>query len=185
MRSPLIACAPLALAAACSTDPPPQLLDGSIIDADPQALCLIPASYGALGAKTGSPDVTTANTLTVVLDPGPPKDDFFVKLVPGKGAFAAGTLQTGTFNVTGADASFTNCGLCINIIADIVANQGPTKFYYADSGMITLTSADPTGAAPSKIAGSGQSLHFVETNLDGTPVPGGCTATIASIAFGP
>ncbi|HEX7841926.1 MAG TPA: hypothetical protein VF469_30860 [Kofleriaceae bacterium] len=185
MRSSLIACAPLALAAACSPDPPPQLLDGSIIDADPQAVCLIPAGYGALGTKTGSPDVTTGNTLTVVLDPGPPKDDFFVKLVAGKGAFAGGALKTGAFDLTGADASFTSCGLCINVIADIVAGQGPTKFYYADAGTVTLTSADATGASPSKIAGSAQNLHFVETNLDGTPVPGGCTATIASIAFGP
>jgi hypothetical protein len=180
MRSSLIVCAPLALAGACSTDPPPPLLD-----ANPQAVCLIAGDYGALGTRTGSPDVTTANTLTVVLDPGPPKDDFFVKLEPGKGAFAGGALKTGTFPITGADASFTSCGLCIDIIADIVANQGPTKFYAADSGTVTLTSASATGASPSKIAGSAQNLHFVETNLDGTPVPGGCTATIASIAFGP
>jgi hypothetical protein len=185
MRCSLIACAPLALAAACSTDPPPQLIDGSIVDADPQAVCLIRGSYGMLGNRTGSPDVTTGNTLTVVLDPGPPKDDFFVKLVPGKGAFTAGALQPGTYSITGADASFTGCGLCINLIADIVAGQGPTKFYYADAGTVTLTRADPTGAAPSKIAGSAQNLHFLETNLDGTPVSGGCSATITSITFGP
>lgn len=180
MRSSLIAWAPLALAAACSTDPPPLLL----ADADPQARCLIPASYGALGTRTGSPDVTTANTLSVALDPGPPKDDFFVKLVAGKGAFTGAAPKTGTFDLTGADASFTNCGLCIDLVADITTT-GPTKFYYADAGMVTLTSADATGATPSKIAGSAQNLHFVETNLDGTPVPSGCTATIASITFGP
>jgi hypothetical protein len=180
MRRSLIAYAPLALAAACSPGPPPPLLD-----ANPQAVCLVPNAYGALGTRTGSPDVTAANTLTVVLDPGPPKDDFFVKLVPGKGAFAGGALQTGTYRLTGADASFTNCGLCINLIADIVAGQGPTKFYYADSGTVTLTSADATGASPSKIAGSANDLRFVETNLDGTAVPGGCTATLAAIAFGP
>jgi hypothetical protein len=184
MRSPLIACAPLALAAACSPDPPPLLLDGSISDADPQAVCLIPASYGTLGTKTGSPDIPTDNALSVVLDPGPPKDDFFVKLVAGKGAFAGGDLQTGTFDLTGADATFSNCGLCIDLVADITA-MGPTKFYAADSGTVTLTSAAPKGAGPSKIAGSAQNLHFVETNVDGTPVPGGCTAMIASIAFGP
>lgn len=183
MRSSLIACAPLLLAAACSADPQPPLLDGSVID--PQARCLVQASYGALGTRAGAADVTAGNTLSVVLDPGPPKDDFFVKLDPGKGVFAGGTLQTGTFNLTGADASFAGCGLCVDLIADIVTGQGPTKFYFADSGTVTLTRADPTGATPSKIAGSAQNLHFVETNLDGTPVPGGCSATITSITFGP
>ena len=175
MRSSLIAGA-LAALAACSADPPPPLLDGSNIDADPQARCLIPADYGGLGARTGTPDLTVANSLTVVLEAGPPKDDFFVKLVAGKGAFAGG-IATGTFPITGADATFTSCGLCINVIADIVAGQGPTKFYAADAGSVTLTATNP-------IAGSAQNLHFVETTIDGTVVPG-CTATVASISFGP
>jgi len=184
MRSPLIAGALAALAGACSADSPPPLLDGSNIDADPQARCLIPADYGGLGARTGTPDVTVANSLTVVLEAGPPKDDFFVKLVAGKGAFAGG-LTTGTFSITGADATFSDCGLCTNLIANIVTNQGPTKFYFADSGTVTLTTADPsTGTTPSKIAGSAQNLHFVESTIDGVVVPG-CTATVASISFGP
>jgi ABC-type glycerol-3-phosphate transport system substrate-binding protein len=177
MRSSLIAGALAALAAACSVAPPPQLLDGSNIDADPQARCLIPASYGGLGARTGTPDLTVANSLTVVLEAGPPKDDFFVKLVAGKGAFTGGAPRTGTFSVTGADASFANCGVCTNIIADIVTGQGPRKFYFADSGSVTLTATNP-------IAGSAQNLHFVESDIDGVVVPG-CTATVASITFGP
>jgi hypothetical protein len=185
MRSSLVAGALAVLTAACSADPPPPLLDGSIVDADPQATCLVPADYAALGTRPGTADLTVESSLTVVLDPGPPKDDFFVKLIAGQGAFAGGAIRTGTFALTGADASFTTCGLCINLIADIVAGQGPRKFYFAESGTVTLTRADATaGATPSKIAGSAQNLHFVEIMVDGTRVPG-CTSTIASITFGP
>jgi hypothetical protein len=164
---------------ACSSDSP-VLLDGSITDADPIARCLIPGSYGALGTKTGTAGTVQTNpTLTVVLDAGPPKDDYFVKLVAGKGAFAGGALAPGTFTIGGADASFNDCGLCTNLIADIVAGQGPTKFYYTDTGTVTLTATNP-------IAGSAQNLHFVEFDVNtGLAVPGGCTSTVTSIAFGP
>jgi hypothetical protein len=172
---------------ACSSDPP-VLLDGSITDADPLARCLIPGSYGALGAKTGTADLPTVspNSLTIVLDAGPPKDDFFVKLVPGLGAFSGGALKTGTFTIAGADANMVGCGLCTSLLADIAAGSGPQKFYYADSGTITLTSATAaTSTSTSMIAGSAQDLHFVETDGAGTPIPGGCTSTIKSITFGP
>jgi len=175
------------VAGACSSDPP-VLLDGAIADADPLARCLIPGSYGELGTKTGTADLPTAtpNSLTIVLDAGPPKDDFFVKLVAGRGAFSGGALTTGTFPIAGADASMLGCGLCINIIADIVVNMGPTKFYYPDSGTVTLTSATAaTSTTTSMIAGSAQDLHFVETDGAGTPIQGGCTSTIKSIIFGP
>ncbi|HEU4726384.1 MAG TPA: hypothetical protein VFT22_00780 [Kofleriaceae bacterium] len=184
MRSPLIACAALALAGACSTDPPPALLDAAASDA-PAAQCLIPASYGALGDKTGTADLTIADSLTVVLDPGPPRDDLFVKLIAGQGAFAGG-IKTGSFTIAGADAAFTTCGLCVSLIADIVSGQGPSKFYFADAGTITLTSATPrSGSTPSQIAGTAQNLHFIEVDAGGAPVAGGCSSTLGSIGFSP
>jgi len=170
--------AALAATAACS-DPKPFLLDAGPDASDPLARCLVPASYGALGARAGTPStVGTGNpALTVVLDAGPPKDDFFVRLVAGSGAFAAG-LRTGTFAITGADAEFARCGLCVTLIADIVAGQGPTKFYAATAGSVTLTATAP-------VAGSASDLRFTEVTVDGAPVPGGCTSSVASIAFGP
>jgi len=178
MRSLLIAGPIALLAGACSSDPAPVLLLDAGADASIAAQCLIPGDYGALGTKTGTPDLTTAGSLTVVLDPGPPKDDFFLKLIAGKGVFGGG-FTTGTFPIAGEDKSFSTCGLCTNIIADIVSGQGPTKFYFATSGTVTLTATSP-------IAGSAQNLHFVEINgASGTPVAGGCTSTIASITFGP
>lgn len=83
-----------------------------------------------------------------------------------------------TFPSTGADATFNDCGVCTNIIADIVTGSGPQKFYFADSGSVTLTSTSPP-------VGTMQDLHLVEVNIaSGAPVPGGCDATIAAMSFG-
>ena len=163
------------LASACGDD------GGSVVDAAPvgsdaydTTRCLITGNYGALGAKTGTTS-QGPTTLTVVLDPGPPRDSFFLKLTTGKGVFAGG-LQTGTFAISGADASSPTCGLCVNIIADIVTGQGPSKFYYATSGSVTLTSTSPP-------ASNATGLAFVEVGVDGTVMPGGCSATIDSLSF--
>lgn len=162
----------LAVLAACGDD------GGAAVDAAPDAYdtarCLIAGDYGALGAVTG----TTAQgptTLTAVLDPGPPRDSFFLKLTAGRGAFAGG-LTTGTFPITGADAASATCGVCVNIIADIVSMQGPTKFYFATSGSVTLTSTSPP-------VGTASDLAFVEVGVNGDVMPGGCTGAIDSMSF--
>lgn len=153
---------------------------GAPIDAAPgndaydTARCLITGNYGALGAKTGTTS-QGPTTLTVVLDPGPPRDSFFIKLNAGKGAFTGG-LANGTFPITGADASSPTCGLCVNIIADIVTMQGPSKFYFATAGSVTLTSTQPP-------IGEVSNLSFVEVGVSGDVMPGGCTATIDSMSF--
>lgn len=143
-------------------------------DAYDTTRCLIAGDYGALGAKTGTTS-QGPTTLTVVLDPGPPRDSFFIKLNAGKGVFAGG-LVNGAFQISGADAQSPNCGLCVNIIADIVAMQGPSKFYFATAGSVTLTSTQPP-------VGTVTDLAFVEVGVNGDVMPGGCTATIDSMSF--
>jgi hypothetical protein len=175
MRSVAIVGPIAMLAGACSGAPASSLLDAGA-DA---ARCLIPSEYGALGIKTGTPDVTIPSSITIVLDAGPPEDDFFLMLIPGKGVFGGGVFTTGTFPIQGDDKSFNTCGLCVNIIAKPFAGQGLAQFYFADSGTVTLTDTY-------NLAGSAQNLHFVEINgASGAPIAGGCTSTIASITFGP
>jgi hypothetical protein len=136
---------------------------------------LITGDYGDLGAKTGTTS-QGPTTMTITLDAGPPKDSFFLKLNAGKGAFASG-LANGTFPISGADASYINCGLCTNIIADISPTTGPAKFYFADGGTVTLTSTSPP-------AGTLANVHLFEVNfMTGAAVPDGCTATIKAMAF--
>lgn len=144
------------------------------VDADPAAGCLVPAAYGALGAKTG----TTAQgptTLTVVLDPGPPRDSFFLKLNAGKGVFAGG-LANGTYAIAGAELSQATCGMCVNLIADIVAMQGPSKFYFATAGSVTLTSTSPP-------VGTLSNVTLREVDVSGNPTGSSCMAVIDSMSF--
>jgi hypothetical protein len=90
----------------------------------------------------------------------------------------AGGLATGTFTISGADGNFLSCGLCTNLIADIKPASGPSKFYFADSGTVTLNSV----AAP--FSGSAQNLLFFEIDINtGTKVPGGCMAKIDAMTF--
>lgn len=146
-------------------------------DAYDTARCLITGAYGALGTKTGTAGTTAGTTATIVLDAGPPRDSFFLKMVTGKGAFSAG-IAPGTFAISGVDAQYLNCGLCVHIIADIVTGSGPSKFYFAESGNLTLTSTTPP------IAGSAENLMFREVDINsGQFVSGGCSGSIASISF--
>lgn len=162
---------------ACSGSSPAKV-DAKTADAYDTAKCLIKGIYGDLGMVTGTAGVAQgANTVTVTLDPGPPgKDDFFMKLVPGRGVFTGG-VAAGTYTIAGNDASYNTCGLCTLIIADITTT-GPSKFYYAQSGSVTLTSVTPP------IHGTGSNLMFAEIDINtGNAVAGGCVASITSIDF--
>lgn len=158
----------LALVTACAED--------SDAPAHDEALCLV--------AATHAPTVTAATagmaggghpTVTMTIAAGPPRDSLFLKLISSAGAFSQG-LRTGTFSITGVDTGFTSCGLCVNIVADVVPGQGATKFYQATSGEVTLTSVTPP------LAGSVSNVTFVEVDLAGNVVPG-CTTKIASATF--
>ncbi|MEZ4362077.1 MAG: hypothetical protein R3B48_17955 [Kofleriaceae bacterium] len=161
-------------ASGCSEDAASGTPDAPVDDV---ATCKVKGNYAALGALTGTVGANGAGdpTLSITLDPGPPRDVFFFKLVSGAGVFAGG-LKAGTFSISGADGGFNTCGLCVNLIADIVAGQGPTKFYQATAGEVTLTSV----TAP--YTGSVKDLVFGEVTANGTPVPG-CASAIASASF--
>ena len=172
---------PIGLAlAACSDSPSSSSVDAAapMPDAYTPASCLIKGDFGALGSLTGVAGTNNGSTtVTVTLDPGPPRDTFFLRMDPGEGVFSAG-VAPGTYTISGVDAGYSTCGLCVHIIADIVAGSGPSKFYFADSGTVTLTSTTPP------IMGSAQNLHFAEVDIgSGQKVPGGCEGSIASVMF--
>lgn len=158
-------------AAACTEDsePPAPVHD--------EALCKVAASYALASTTAGTVGVAGGGhpTVSVPLDAGPPRDVLFFKLISGAGVFAGG-LRTGTFSLSGVDAGFTTCGLCVNVVADIVAGQGPTKFYQATAGEVTLTSVT------SPYAGSVSNLVFAEVDGNGAPVPG-CTTKVTTASF--
>lgn len=142
-------------------------------DAFDTARCLIAGNYGDVGTKVGEA-AFGPTTSTIVLDPGPPRDSFFLKLVANQGVFAAG-LAAGTFAITGAELDSTTCGLCVNLLADI-GTAGPAKFYFADGGSVTLTSTNP-------VAGTLTGITLHEVTSGGVAVAAGCTGSIGAMSF--
>lgn len=163
----LVICIALAACSDDATGTP----DASLDAASDEARCLVASDYGDLGARTGTVSAGASPTsLTVVLDEGPPRDSFFINL--------KNAIPTGTYQIDGANADATTCSLCVNIIADIVAMQGPTKFYFATSGSVTLTATEPP-------AGTLSDVVLVETSAGGAPTNSGCTSRIGAMSFGP
>jgi hypothetical protein len=142
------------------------------IDTTNDPSCLVLASFGDVGTKTGTTSLGPT-TATIVLDPGPPRDSFFIKLVAGKGVFAGG-LANGTFTIAGAELMQGSCGLCVNLLADI-GNTGPSKFFFATAGTVTLTATAPP-------AGSITNVMLQETDVNGNP-QGTCTTAISAMQF--
>ena len=164
----------LVLVAACGgggSDNPG--VDAKIFLDAPPPNCLVMANYGDLGTKTGTTSLGPS-TATIVLDPNAPRDSFFLKLVAGKGVFAGG-LANGTYTIAGAELMQGNCGLCVNILADI-GNQGPSKFYFATGGTVTLTATTPP-------AGSLANVTLTEVDSGGAALNTGCTTTITAMQF--
>lgn len=161
--------------AACSDSSSTSVDAASALDSGyDTARCLIEGTYGDVGALGGS---ASMGGITATLDAGPPRDTFFIKLVEGKGVFAGG-VAPGTYTIAGADASYLDCGLCVHIIADIVTGQGPSKFYFADSGTVTLTQT------AGSIVGSAGSLHLRAVDINsGSFMSDGCDATISAVTF--
>jgi hypothetical protein len=165
----------LVLLAACGDSDPAVPVDSAPTADAPYdtATCKILGFFGDLGTKMGTTSLGPT-TSTIVLDAGPPRDSFLLKLNAGKGVFSGG-LQNGTFTLAGADLDFSNCGACLSIVADI-GMMGPSKFYFATAGMLTLTATQPP-------AGSIQGVTFREVTSTGAVVPGGCVARIDRMTF--
>ena len=162
------------LLAACGgggSDAPPDAPKPPV-DTSSTPSCLVAADFGDVGTKTGTTSLGPT-TATIVLDAGPPRDSFFIKLVTGKGVFTGG-LANGTYTIAGAELVQGNCGLCVNILADI-GSGGPAKFYFATAGSVTLTSTSPP-------AGSIANVTLQETDANGNPM-GTCTTAISAMQF--
>lgn len=113
--------------------------------------------------------------MLLTLDAGPPADKLYLVLVPGKGAFANG-VTVGTFPLTGDDADYNNCGVCVQLWADLAS--AATKTYVGTSGAIQIVSL----TAP--FQGSGSDLVFREVDTATRQlVSGGCSTSMPAMGF--
>jgi hypothetical protein len=119
------------------------------------------------------------------LDTNTPGDYLFIDLYQDYGAFTGSDIGSGTFTISGEDATYSTCGVCVTIAAQADTTM-VDDWYMATGGIVTLTSVS------GQLTGSVQNLSFrrVATDVNGGPgdtpldgPSGACNAHITSASF--
>lgn len=154
--------------------------------------CQATATYGAATAaqqfsEAAFAECTTTNPEDIVyegsLNADPSPDLFALQLYKGYGVFSSGEIRTGTYNLTGDETQFADCGVCALIFADIDTTNGMIgSRYMATGGTVTITSVSPN------LTGSVSNLTFTHVDIDdqtfiSTPNADGCPSAITSLSF--
>nr|MBA2541116.1 hypothetical protein [Deltaproteobacteria bacterium] len=126
--------------------------------------CNVPGSGGALKFYRMSATLPGSTTEIVQLE-----------LYDGKGAFAGGTVQPGTYQITGADASYATCGVCVRAIGG--KGTADAKSYFATGGTVVITSVGTGGTAASATI-TGATFAEVDATTSAA-VTSGCTSALA------
>lgn len=176
--------ASMLLIAACSDSGDTGGVDAAPAIDTPARACTVVTDLGQLGARDGTPMASgTAGSrilsvsMTVASDAAT-RDVVFVQLKGGKGAFAGRDPAPGTYPVAGAELDYNTCGVCVTVIGDIVAGQGPTQFYFQRAGTVTITQAGPN------LAGSVAGLQLLELDLATEElIRDGCETSVAGLSF--
>jgi hypothetical protein len=95
-----------------------------------------------------------------------------VELYDKIGAFAAGTVHTGTFPV---DTDPATCGVCVRGLGDKGATDA--REYFATTGTVNVTAIGGNGTT---LTATLSNIGFVELDSNRHPVSGGCTATLGA-----
>jgi len=91
------------------------------------------------------------------------------------GAFTGTTVATGTYTITGADASFNTCGVCVRGLGD--KGLATQKEYFATSGTVNVTALGPSGQP---VSATLTNIQLGEVDAGHNPVTGGCAANVAA-----
>ncbi len=154
-------------------------------DAEVQATCNATASYGAatLANQAGIYDMMTAPTqlsLVGALNADSAPDVLDIELFKGYGAYTTGEIVPGTFTITGAEANWDTCGVCVLVVSD-ATQSGDGGVYMASAGTVTITSVSPnlTGSI------SGVQLRHIDmpAGAASSDNPDGCESAITSASF--
>jgi hypothetical protein len=158
------------------------------VDAGPDdgAACAARSSFGALGTvgetatrgnQPGSMGTKKVYALLAPgIDAGPPTDDLMIQMWDGFGAFSAGAVTTGDFELTGDDADPGACGACVYVLGD-VTDDVAAEAYIATAGTLHVTSI------AGNLTGSLEGATFTRFDpADGT-LDASCTSSITSASF--
>jgi hypothetical protein len=160
--------------------------DGEAADAAPASSCLAPASMGPLGALAGAEAVRTNQSgsmgtrkvwrLGAFVDDQEPHDQILVELWDGHGAFADGTVTTGTFEIAGPETDIDTCGVCVYLYGDVEGGL-PSQQYLAEAGTVVIDQLLP------EMTGSIDGVELRELDGEGSLVADGCTSSIESASL--
>ncbi|MEM9488689.1 MAG: hypothetical protein AAGC55_06065 [Myxococcota bacterium] len=154
--------------------------------------CATPAQLTAtpvLSEGAYSDDTALGGDLYVgaymAMDDSATPDILAVELWQGYGVFAE-ALQTGTFEITGAETSLAECGACVYMLGDFDPAGGARQFFMAQSGTITIESVP--AAAGAQLTGRIENVTISEIAINDetnetSVVPGGCQSTIDQLSF--
>jgi hypothetical protein len=143
---------------------------------------LVGADLGDLGALTGASDPGGGDPFLQAALPGT-DNALSIELYDGLGVFSGG-IATGTYEITGAETQYKDCGACVLIYAGWAdTTMEPTAFYMADSGSLTIDNFTTA------MTGSIANVHLIHVTINtagdftSTPVNDGCESTITSATF--
>jgi hypothetical protein len=178
-----------------------KVVDAKVFKDAPPALCGADSTYPTLGnrgfaldepAHQGSDGSTISRAIFAGTTLGSGDVASGLLLISGSGVFPSG-LAPGTFQITGAEASFGTCALCFFIQQGATDNAAGTigftfdgtggDFYQAVAGTITLTAVGSNAGS-----GSGHSLVGTVSNVTmqkidvttGDPTDDACMSMIGS-----
>jgi hypothetical protein len=166
--------------------------DGMTADAAPQpdmrvqATCTAAQTYGTV-TPTASEAIHDATNDVYFSTSGLNMDADVLQMqfYSGFGVFMNGVMP-GTYQITGAEAQYSSCGVCGLLFADVTMAAPPSladanRVYFATAGTVNITSVTPN------LTGTVTGLQFQHVTIDPmtftSTVVGDCTSSIDSLAF--
>lgn len=112
-----------------------------------------------------------------------------ITLYAGYGGFGSGDIANGTYALTGDDADWGLCGICVDVMPGALGSAGidfsPT--YYASHAYIATTGSITFNSTSTRMTGSLTGVKFNHFNFDSSSgsstFPDSCTTSIASATF--
>lgn len=160
---------------------------------DTPVTCTAEPSYesGVVDFASDSPTGGPAGMrrVLVMLDVPSPglQDRLILELLAGRGVFAGGDIEPGTYTLGGAEATYSTCGACVVVGTNYhpVGSNGLDydEYYLAQSGTITLTQT--TGRLTGTLSNVtlDHVLHEPGRLPSDEPANDGCTTTVPSFSF--
>jgi hypothetical protein len=113
-----------------------------------------------------------------------------ITLYAGYGGFGSGDIANGTYALTGDDADWGLCGICVDVMPGALGSDGRIDYsdpYYASHPYIATTGSITFTSTTTRLTGNLTNVTFKHFNFDrgaGTSTyPDSCTTTIASATF--